>query len=123
VGEVAGKVITQFATALSEEIAGGSPTTPPAAEPAPAPVPDVAEATEGRGAVDAEAPGAVNTVATPAPAAPMPSPASAPPRERRSAEAIDLLDVAGAPVAKRLAPIAALLLLIFVVLAIRRRRG
>ena len=60
---------------------------------------------------------------TPAPpAAPAPPAPAAEPPVRRSAEAIDLLDVAGAPVANRLAPIAALVALVLVFLALRRRR-
>ena len=123
IGEVAGKVITQFAAALAEEISAGPGT--PAAEPeAAASAEPPAEAAEPPApvqesaaeiAAEASAPQASvvpEAIATPAPPAP-----------RRSAEAIDLLDVAGAPVAKRLIPVGAgalLLLLVFVIL--RRRR-
>jgi carbon monoxide dehydrogenase subunit G len=107
IGEVAGKVITQFADALAEEITSGSPT--PAAAPEAVTEPEPVAAPEAK-------------AAEPEPVAAPPAPAPAPPRERRSAEAIDLLDVAGAPVAKRLAPLAALVALLLVFVALRRRR-
>ena len=106
IGEVAGKVITQFADALAEEISSGTPSA--------APAPAVAEPA---------AESAAEPVAFEPPAAAPPAPPAAPPRERRSAEAIDLLEVAGAPVAKRLAPLAALVALLLVFLALRRRRS
>jgi hypothetical protein len=64
-------------------------------------------------------PEAAPAPATPIPAATQPSP----PRPRREAEPIDLLDVAGGSVAKRALPalgVVALLTLLFVVL--RRRK-
>jgi uncharacterized protein len=114
IGEVAGKVITQFADALAEEISSGTPTpavaetvAEPVAEPEPAAAPEATAAPE----------------AAAAPEASTPEPAPAPePRERRSAEAIDLLDVAGAPVAKRLAPLAVFVALLLLFVALRRRR-
>jgi carbon monoxide dehydrogenase subunit G len=120
IGEVAGKVITQFADALAEEISSGTPTAAaaPAAEPAAA----ASEAEAGSPASPA-APVAPAQTATAEPPKPAPAPApQADPPVRRSAEAIDLLDVAGAPVAKRLAPIAALVAIVLVFLALRRRR-
>jgi uncharacterized protein len=120
IGEVAGKVITQFADALAEEISSGKPSA------AAAPAAESAAAAAEAPATPA-APAATQTATAeppkPTPAAPA-SPAShVEPPARRSAEAIDLLDVAGAPVAKRLAPIAALVALVLVFLALRRRRG
>ncbi len=108
IGEVAGKVITQFADALAEEISSGKPTAPEAP----------AEA-----ATAAPAEAAAEVADEPEPAAPTlaAAPEAAPP-VRRSAEAIDLLDVAGAPVAKRLAPIAVVVALLLIFLALRRRR-
>jgi predicted ATPase with chaperone activity len=44
------------------------------------------------------------------------------PAPRRSAEAIDLLDVAGASVAKRLAPVAAVVALLLLLFWRRRHR-
>ncbi len=133
IGEVAGKVITQFADALAEEISSGQKAP---AEPAPAETaaePAAATATQSRPEALAEAavaepaaaatePPAATATVTPAPPKPAPVPPPAAPT-RRSAEAIDLLDVAGAPVAKRVAPIAALVALLLVLLAMRRRRG
>jgi hypothetical protein len=68
-------------------------------------------------AAPAETPGqpvnaSSNGSAVPAKAAPRPEP-----------EAIDLLDAAGAPILKRLAPVGAALLLLLVVLGLRRRHG
>jgi carbon monoxide dehydrogenase subunit G len=126
IGEVAGKVITQFADALAEEISSGSPT-PAAAESAPA-APETAAETAPETPADSPAEPATPEAAAAPPAPEPPKPAAAPqadasPAPRRSAEAIDLLDVAGAPVAKRIAPIAALVAFLLLFLALRRRRG
>ncbi|MCW2545646.1 MAG: carbon monoxide dehydrogenase subunit [Mycobacterium sp.] len=121
IGEVAGKVITQFAGALSEEISSGTPApaaeapaaeTPAAVEPEADVAPPAAEETLAPRATEALQAAA----APPAPAAP------SDPAPRRSAEAIDLLDVAGAPVAKRLAPAAAVLAFVLLILFLRRKR-
>jgi hypothetical protein len=58
--------------------------------------------------------------AAPAPAAPLPPPRQ-PTAPRREAEPIDLLEVAGGSVAKRLAPVA-VGLVVLLLLLIRRRR-
>jgi hypothetical protein len=68
-----------------------------------------------------QASSAPEPTAEPEPVAPAAAPA--PPRERRSAEAIDLLDVAGAPVAKRLAPLVAFVALLLVFVTLRRRKS
>jgi carbon monoxide dehydrogenase subunit G len=115
IGEVAGKVITQFADALAEEISSGTPTQVDAAAAEPVAEPEPATAPQ-----SATAPQATALAAEAAPEPPAPAPE--PPRVRRSAEAIDLLEVAGAPVAKRLAPLAAFLALLLVFVALRRRR-
>jgi uncharacterized protein len=124
IGEVAGKVITQFADALAEEISSGTPS-PAAAEPVPAAEP-VAEPQPVAEPEAVAAPEAPEPPVPPQPAAPVAAaastPAPEPPRERRSAEAIDLLEVAGAPVAKRLIPVAALIAVLLVVVSLRRRR-
>jgi carbon monoxide dehydrogenase subunit G len=152
IAEVAGKVITQFAEALSEEIAAGSPTPSAAVPPADAPVADAAEpvaaaesAIPDEAEVETPAPAlklkdvaaaaapqaAVKPEAVvtpppagkaPAPEAPQPAPSVVPPTPRRSAEAIDLLDVAGAPVAKRLAPVAAAAALVALIVFLLRKR-
>jgi carbon monoxide dehydrogenase subunit G len=133
IGEVAGKVITQFADALAEEISSGQPTAataaePAAAEPAAVAAEPAAVAAEAESAASspppAAAPATQTATAEPPKPAPAPAPAAQPdPPVRRSAEAIDLLDVAGAPVAKRLAPVAAVVALVLIFLALRRRRG
>src|SRR4051794_38572803 len=91
--EVAGKLIGQFANCLAEELS--SPTAK-ASEPEPEPV----------AAPASEAPKAPRTVPPPA----------------RAAEPIDLLDVAGGSVAKRLLPVAAVLGVLLLILWGRRRR-
>jgi carbon monoxide dehydrogenase subunit G len=116
--EVGAKLIGQFANCLAEELASPataapappSPSTAPAAEP---PAPDTA-VTEDEGYV---APGqsvpAEEMREAEGPAPTRPPRAEAPP--------IDLLDVAGGSVAKRLAPVAALVALVLLVLWRRRR--
>jgi uncharacterized protein len=118
IGEVAGKVITQFADALAEEISSGTPTPAAAAEPVaePVPAPEASAAPETSAAPEASA------APEPAPE-PAPPAAPEPPRVRRSADAIDLLDVAGAPVAKRLAPLVAFVALLLVFVTLRRRKS
>ncbi len=143
-GEVAQKIIGQFADCLSEEIsapaaapAAEAATLAPAAEAAPTagsdaglagePAP-VAGSMPSQAAAPTDAPTAAPTAtptpvpaAAPSAAAPPASPPAAP-APRRSAEAIDLLDVAGAPALKRLGPLAAgIALLALLVSALRRR--
>ncbi len=147
IGEVAGKVITQFADALAEEIRSGTPTADAPADDAAGSHPDVitslADETPSAAPADptstsdsASASGAAATTGsapTPPPApAPKPAPAATtattptptPAQPRRSAEAIDLLDVAGAPLAKRFVPVgiaAAVGLLVGLLLGGRRK--
>jgi carbon monoxide dehydrogenase subunit G len=95
--DVSSKLVDQFAACLSEEILAGTAVD----DARPAPV----TASSGP---DGARPGA-------APQPPAPRPA------RPSAEAIDLIDAAGAPVLKRLAPLlAALAVLLLVVRRLRR---
>jgi carbon monoxide dehydrogenase subunit G len=127
IGEVAGKVITQFAEALSEEIAAGTPTPTAATESASAPEPEEVTALAAPEALATEAsqpaPSVVTTPTSTPTATPTPTPKSPiAPAPRRSAEAIDLLDVAGAPVVKRLAPVAvAVALVALIVIWLRKR--
>jgi len=98
--DVAGKLIDQFSTCLAEQLTNSQPAAAePVAANGTAPAPDAASA---HGTASAQAP--------------EPTPA------RAEAEPIDLLDVAGASVAKRLAPVAALVAFLVLVLVIRRRR-
>jgi carbon monoxide dehydrogenase subunit G len=98
--DVAGKLIGQFANCLADELgtpsAGGAPAEP-AAKPAAKPAPKTAAA---------ESPLPPRTVPPPV----------------RAAEPIDLLDVAGGSIAKRLAPVAAALAVLLLLLWARRRR-
>jgi carbon monoxide dehydrogenase subunit G len=97
--DVSGKLVDQFAACLSEEIRAGSSR----AEPSSADEPLFAAVAEELGA-----PEGVEPLRT--------APAPRPP-----AEAIDLLETAGAPVLKRLAPVlGALLLLVLLVRRLRR---
>lgn len=112
--DVSAKLIQQFADCLAAEVLaadGSAASEPPAAAPA-----------EGATAAAPETgsvPASPVTAAAPlpptgAPQEPAPAPArplppqqpAAPPRPRPSADAIDLLDAAGAPVLKRVAPVA-----------------
>ena len=115
--DVSGKLVDQFAACLSEEIRSGTPTAetevsalagvegsgPPVEAEDLAPTPDAAERA---------ATGDVPVVPGPA-ATPTPGPRAVQPRQ--SAEAIDLLGTAGAPVLKRLAPVLGGLLLVLLV--------
>jgi carbon monoxide dehydrogenase subunit G len=115
--DVSARLLDQFVACLESEVLGG--------EPAPVPVPDgrqqatAAEATpagNGNGAAPAPAP---------APPAEAPAAAAAPsgPRriESKAPEPVDLLQTAGAPVAKRLLPVAAVVFLILLFLRRRKR--
>lgn len=113
--EVGNKLLGRFADCLAEQIGGGAEAAPPA----------------GAGAVGSAAPGptaeaAAGGAAAGSAAATSPPPsgtAPAPIRRLPDDDAIDLLDTAGLPVLKRLAPVAVgvLLLLVLWRLAARRR--
>lgn len=102
--DVGAKLVGQFADCLSSELA-------------------VEEAVADRPEAATDA--GVTPVEEPAPAgepAAVGDAATTPARPRPSADAIDLLDVAGAPISKRLVPIAAVAaLLILIVWLVRRR--
>jgi uncharacterized protein len=136
ISDVADKIIGQFASCVADKLSGGDtpPATPEAAPtpaPTPAPIPaaaPTAEAGEGASAPTAPATSSNGSSAATAPAvtAPVvttpsvPSPAK---QELRSdVDAIDLLDSAGAPVLKRLAPVIGAVLLLIIGLAVRRSR-
>jgi carbon monoxide dehydrogenase subunit G len=93
--EVAGKLIGQFANCLADELGNPASTAPPASEPA-APVE--------------------------APPAPTPHAPRQVPPPVRAAEPIDLLDVAGGSIVRRLAPVAAALAVLLLLVWGRRRR-
>jgi carbon monoxide dehydrogenase subunit G len=111
--EVGGKLVGRFAEALSEEIQRPGEVGP---EEAPAAGPEQPAPTAQQSpAAESAAGEAATTESAPRPTAV---------RERRSADAIDLLEVAGPSVAKRAAPVAAGALAVFTIWRIfRRRRG
>jgi carbon monoxide dehydrogenase subunit G len=94
--DVSNKLLGQFTQCLSEKISG---TGPEEAAPANAPGEQVTASSNG------SAGSATATKPTPRP----------------EPEAIDLLDAAGAPVLKRVAPIVAVVVLLLVVLGLRRK--
>lgn len=147
--DVSAKLVDQFAACLAEEIQEGTPTgeaatkdpatglsagppptsgidiavaetvaqAAPVAAPAGAPGSAAPSAAAGSAAPAAAAASAA-PAATPASAAPAPA---APRPPRKQAEAIDLLDTAGLPVAKRLLPVLAVLaVLVLIFRALRR---
>jgi carbon monoxide dehydrogenase subunit G len=95
--DVSNKLLGRFTDCLSAQIAGG----------------DAAEATA------APTPAAPQASAT---AAANGSAAATKPVNRPEPEAIDLLDAAGAPVLKRLLPVAGVVAVLLIVLGLRRRR-
>jgi carbon monoxide dehydrogenase subunit G len=119
--DVSSKLVDQFAACLSDEIASGTPTVP-----GPGRSVDGALAAAQGGEVPVEAEDMMPTPdaadrpsAVAAPVSPVPGPSSTGPRAvppRQSAEAIDLLGTAGAPVLKRLAPVLGALVLLAVLL-------
>ena len=139
ISDVADKIIGQFAGCVAQKLAsGGAEPRPP--RPAAAAGRDTRR-DRGRGrAAAATAPPSAGSTAT-APRRPgrrcpirprrprrRPRPATPAPRStgpvRSEIDAIDLLDTAGSPVLKRLAPVAGGgLLLVLVILLIRRLRG
>ena len=119
--DVSAKLVDQFAACLSDEIQQGTPGEQAAAPAPAAAATPAAPATPAPAAPAAPAPAptapAPATTAPAAPAAATPTAPAAPraPRQQQ-AEAIDLLDTAGAPVLKRVAPLAAGVLLLVLVL-------
>jgi carbon monoxide dehydrogenase subunit G len=113
ISDVADKIIGQFASCVAEKLT-------PQAELAP---PVTPATTSAAGSTNGASGGATTTTAT-TPAATPVTPAAAPVAPMKSdIDAIDLLDHAGAPVLKRLAPVLAGALLLLIVLLVRRRRS
>jgi carbon monoxide dehydrogenase subunit G len=98
--EVAAKLIGQFANCLAEELAGGGAPAPAGSDAAPA---------------GSDAAPAGSTSEAPQPTARVIS-------QAREAEPIDLLDVAGESIVKRLVPVIAGLVLLLLILRRRRHR-
>lgn len=124
--DVSAKIIDQFAACLAEEIEQGTPTAdaPTASQDAATPTATPPTATSPTatpptpGTSDPSRGGGPLGVGRPEGSTPAAAPAA--PRKRPSADAIDLLDTAGFPVAKRLAPV--VLGLVVLVLLVRRLR-
>ena len=116
--EVGNKLLGRFADCLAEELTGGTPA--PAAEPVAAAAP--ASPPTGAANDDPAAAVAAATTGTPTPAA-RPAPAPTPISSRRPPEddAIDLLDAAGGPIAKRVLPWAVGLAVLVVLWRLARR--
>jgi uncharacterized protein len=139
ISDVADKIIGQFASCVASKLQSqeqvAAPTEEAAAEggesaQVPATVPAAGAAT-GAATGAASTNGAASSTASVPPVA---SPASSPtvPAATKPApvapmksdiDAIDLLDTAGVPVAKRLAPVVGALLILLIVILIRRRRS
>jgi hypothetical protein len=108
ISDVADKIIGQFSSCLADKLADKQEAPAPAATSSA----NGAAAPATAGSSTAPAAGAPAAVTTP-------RPASSP--TRSSVDAIDLLDSAGAPVLKRLAPVAGGLALLLAILMIIRR--
>lgn len=117
ISDVADKIIGQFAGCVAEKLAPEVESAPPAGAAA-APAAAAAGSTNGASATGTTA----TATATEAPAA---KPAAVPFTPMKSSiDAIDLLDTAGSPVLKRLAPVlGGALLLLLIILLIRRGRS
>ena len=118
--DVGAKLIGQFADCLADELGGGHAESATAATPTAAAAPE-ASTTETSTAETSTLPPTTSGTpeAAPAPPTPLP-PRPQPTAPRKAAEPIDLLDVAGGSIAKRLAPVALVVLLLLIV--IRRHR-
>jgi hypothetical protein len=135
ISDVADKIIGQFASCVAEKL------TPQAGAADPASVGTASSAAPSQATASSAASGSSNGTATTAtttsgtatgtvPAKPAsagvnkPTPMASPSGPMKSdIDAIDLLDTAGAPVLKRLAPVVAGILLLLIVFLIRRSRS
>jgi carbon monoxide dehydrogenase subunit G len=127
ISDVADKIIGQFSTCVASKLApekAEAEQAPAAATTSPTPTPDASRSTNGTGA-----PGGVATATTGGPVLAAAGQSAVSTTATRSAEmrseidAIDLLDTAGVPVLKRLAPVLAGGLLLLVIFLIRRSRS
>jgi carbon monoxide dehydrogenase subunit G len=127
--DVSAKLMGRFADCLAEEIAGGAAAPPAVEEAGGAGTPRTDEPAPAAPAPgDARVVGPLNPAASPPPgpagesaaAAAAPSPPRAP--ERRAPEVLDLGEASREAVLKRIAPVAAVMLGLILLLGIRRRR-
>jgi carbon monoxide dehydrogenase subunit G len=135
ISDVADKIIGQFSSCVATKLAPEEEAAPAAAEEkaAPAAAPSAGpeaggvSATNGTGsAAAAQAATATATAPAKGPGVSQPSTQAKPvtPAPMRSeVDAIDLLDTAGAPVLKRLAPVAGGILLLLIIFLIKRSRS
>jgi len=123
ISDVADKIIGQFASCVASKLQGeeapaeSSSSEGPITGPTEAPVSAAAGAASSNGS-----PGSATTATAPAPTTKHVAASTAP--MKSEIDAIDLLDTAGAPVVKRLAPVVGGLgLLLLVIFLIRRLRS
>jgi len=101
--EVGDKLLGRFADCLAGELGSGDVGAP---TPVPAPSPNAARGSSSDGSAPPEQPAAAIAAATTGTSKPQARPASSPtPIRRADSDAIDLLDTAGGPVLRRLAPV------------------
>jgi uncharacterized protein len=117
--DVGGKLLERFADCLAGQLAGGGAPAAETAQAAPAPTEAAPAESLTTESVTTERP-TTEPDQKPAEQAPGPKPVAAQRVMPEQDEAIDLLAAARGPVLKRLAPVALLLILVFVVL--RRRK-
>ena len=128
ISDVADKIIGQFASCVASKLqgedAGAAASSSEGSAPVPAAVPASASSSaSGAGAASSNGSTGSATTATAPAATAKPSAASSAPM-KSEIDAIDLLDTAGAPVIKRLAPVVGGLgLLLLVIFLIRRLRS
>jgi carbon monoxide dehydrogenase subunit G len=124
ISDVADKIIGQFASCVASKLQGEEAADASSSSEGSAPVPAaVSGSASGAGAASSN--GSTSSAATAtAPAATAAKPAASTAPMKSEIDAIDLLDTAGAPVIKRLAPvIGGLGLLLLVIFLIRRLRS
>ncbi|WP_219416362.1 SRPBCC family protein [Pseudonocardia nigra] len=118
ISDVADKIIGQFSACVATKLAPEQPAAEPAAASGSA-----GSGTNGNRAASGAAPTATAPAGGPVLAeAPKPATTPKPAPMRSEMDTIDLLDTAGAPVLKRLAPVAGGVLLLLIIMLIRRSR-
>ncbi|GAA3090313.1 SRPBCC family protein [Pseudonocardia yunnanensis] len=126
ISDVADKIIGQFSACVASKLAPEQATGAATQSSAGAETAAGGGSTNGSGApATATATAAKGPVLASAPSTPAPAsvPRVAAPSMRSEVDAIDLLDTAGAPVLKRLAPVAGGLLLLLIIFLIKRSRS
>jgi uncharacterized protein len=126
ISDVADKIIGQFSTCVASKLApekAEAEQATPAATTSPTPTPAASRGTNGTGTPAGVAAATAGGPVLASAGQPAASTTAARPTEMRSEiDAIDLLDTAGVPVLKRLAPVLAGGLLLLVIFLIRRSR-